>query len=91
MNILKLDPNVLEQTADIIELYCLKQMEIMDSYLKNISYLTNEWEDDETLGKIIEEIRILKSQVGTVMDEINEVYPKYFKEKAEFIRRRPKR
>lgn len=90
MDVLDLDPVVLESTATIVEGYCNRQKSIMDDYLRNTSSLSSEWTDDQTLGPLLEEIKRMKSSVTSIMDEIRATYPKYFRDKAEQIRNRPK-
>jgi len=90
MDILDLDPEVLDATASVIEGYCNRQKSIMDEYLSNTSSLSSEWTDDKTLGPLLEEIKTLKNSVVTLMDEIKSKYPAYFRGKAEVIRNRPK-
>lgn len=90
MDILDLDPAVLESTATIVEGYCNRQKSIMDEYLSSTSSLSSEWTDDQTLGQLLEGIKRMKSSVTTIMDEIRATYPKYFRDKAEQIRNRPK-
>lgn len=90
MDILELNPDVLESTANIVEAYCHRQKSIMIDYLNNTYALSSEWTDDQTLGPMIQEIRQMKSAVESVMDEILSVYPNYFRSKAEQIRNRPK-
>lgn len=90
MDNLELDPVVLETTATVIELYCSKQKSIIDSYLSNASSLTSEWTDDQTIGPLLDEIRRINSSLTEVMDEVRATYPKYFRDKAEQIRNRPK-
>lgn len=90
MDILDLDPAVLESTATIVEGYCHRQKSIMDDYLNSTSSLSSEWTDDQTLGPLLEEIRRMKNIVTTLMDEISATYPRYFRDKAEQIRNRPK-
>ena len=90
MDVFDFDPAVLEATASIVEGYCLKQCEIMDDYMDNMASLSSEWDDDVTMGKLLEEIRQLKSSVESVMDEIRANYPGFFRQKAEQIRNRPK-
>ena len=89
MDILDLDPEVLDATASVIEGYCNRQKSIMDDYLSNTSALASEWTDDKTLGPLLEEIKMLKNSVVSLMDEIKTKYPAYFREKAEVIRNRP--
>ena len=89
MTVLDLDPDVLDTTATIVEGYCRKQQEIMESYLRNTASLSYEWTDDKTLGTLLEEIKALRNRVAEVMNTICQIYPPYFKEKAEEIRRRP--
>lgn len=90
-DILDLDPNVLDQTALLIEMYCKKQIEITNEYLKGISSLNDQWNDEETIGRLIQEIKLLNGKIENITDEICKTYPPFFKEKAELIRRRPKR
>ncbi len=90
MDNLELDPAVLETTATVIEGYCNRQKSIMDDYLSSITSLSSEWQDDETLGPLIEEIRRMKTSVINVMDEIMAIYPNYFRNKAAQIGSRPK-
>lgn len=91
MDILELDPAVLEKTASLIEQYCTQQTTIMDDYLRNASTLSAEWKDDRTLGTVLEEIGLMKNSVISTMDEIRSAYPKYFRELAEYIKNRPGR
>lgn len=90
MDALYFDPEVLEATADIIEGYCARQKAIMDDYLKNMSALSSEWTDDQTLGTLLDEIVKMRLDVTAVMEEIRKDYPRFFREKAEQIRNRPK-
>ena len=89
MTDLDLDPNVLDATATIIEGYCQKQQIIIDDFLRNTASLSYEWTDDRTLGTLIEEIKTLRNRVVDVMNGIRNVYPPFFREKAEQIRHRP--
>ena len=90
MDVFDLNPEVLETTASIIEGYCAKQRDIMGEYLSNTSSMNSEWDDDQTMGALLEEIRQMKQNVETLMDEIRSTYPDFFRKKAEQIRRRPK-
>ena len=90
MNALDINPEVLEQTAKIIESYCQNQKNIMRDYLRKISSLSSEWTDDVTLGSLIREITQLEKSVNDIMNEILESYPNFFRKKAEQIRNRPK-
>lgn len=90
MDVLDLDPAVLEATASIIEGYCAKQQSIMDNYLSSTSALSGEWTDDQTLGTLLAEIKRMRDEVTNIMDQIKAAYPKYFRSKAEQIRSRPK-
>lgn len=90
MEILDLNPDVLESTASIIVEYCNTQKNIMAEYMGNTSALSSEWTDDQTLGPLLEEIKQMREAVEDIMDEILSIYPKYFRNKAEQIRNRPK-
>lgn len=90
MDILDLSPEVLESTASVVEGYCRRQKELMDTYLVQTASLSSEWTDDQTMGPLIEEIKQMKLTVEGVMDEILSIYPNYFRSKAEQIRNRPK-
>lgn len=89
MDNLSLDPEVLLSLATIVENYCQHQQEIMNDYVSNVSSLSSEWTDEKTLGTLLEEIRLLKSNVSKVMEEIRTTYPQYFRDRAEMIRNRP--
>ncbi len=90
MDVLDLNPEVLEAIASIVEGYCNRQKSIMSDYMSKTSFLSGEWTDDQTLGPLLEEINQMKSAVEGVMDEILSIYPNYFRGKAEQIRNRPK-
>ena len=90
MDVLDLNPEVLEAIASIVEGYCNRQKSIMSDYMSKTSSLSGEWTDDQTLGPLLEEINQMKSAVEGVMDEILSIYPNYFRGKAEQIRNRPK-
>lgn len=81
MDVFDLNPEVLETTATIVEGYCKKQCEIMDDYMSYISSLSSEWDDDVTMGKLLEEIRQMRHSVENVMDEIRANYPGYFRKR----------
>ena len=85
-----LDPNVLDVTADLIVIYCNKQKLVMDDYMRKMQSLSYEWEDEETIGRLLQEIRMLSNSVDRVMDIMRIKYPEYFKKQAEIIRHRTK-
>ncbi len=89
MDNLDLNPEALEATAQIVEGYCFQQIEIMDRYLDNINSLRSEWDDDRTIGSLVEEIAGIRRGVQSVMEQILGEYPAYFRRKAELIRMRP--
>lgn len=89
-DIMNLNPDVLDNIADIIEKYILMQNKIIEDYVGNMHNLQREWDDDETIGKILDEIRLIVNEILDVEDEILKTYPKYFRERAEEIRKRPK-
>ena len=83
MDNLTLDAESLFAIADVIDGYCAKQRETINVYYAQIMALESEWRDDETFGAIAEEIRTLKNQVLSVLEEIYSTYPKYFRNKAQ--------
>ena len=50
MDDLVLDADLLFNIADIIEVYCAKQREVVNVYHAQIMALESEWRDDETFG-----------------------------------------
>lgn len=90
MEELNLSPEALEATAGIIESYCAKQKSIMDKYVSSASSLSSGWQDDQTYGALLAEIKSLRSSVCGIMDEILTSYPQYFRSRAEQIKNRPK-
>ena len=89
MDVLALDPNMLDATADIIIQYCLRQKTIIDEYMRKMNTLSYEWQDDETLGQLLQEVKILSNSVNKALDIMRIQYPPYFKKQAELIRHRP--
>lgn len=89
MEILNLNPDTLDSVANIVEAYCKKQISIMDEYLSKTGSLSSGWSDDQTIGQLLKEINNLKRQVESISNEIQSSYPRYFRDKAEQIRRRP--
>ena len=89
MDILDIDPEVLFSTADAISAYCAKQRETINVYYAQIRALEDGWQDDKTFGSIVDEITALRTKVVTIIDEMNEKYPKYFRLKAQEILDRP--
>ncbi len=83
-----IDDAALEDIATFIMTYCNLQSNIMNDYLQKMNSLSYEWKDDETLGKVLQEIRALTYSVNNVMDVIKYKYPEYFKKQAEIIRSR---
>ncbi len=90
MDLLQLDPKVLEETAEMIQKYCYIQKELMNAYLNRAANLNSEWTDEETIQPMLEEIKMLNNKVSALMEEIESYYPRYFKDKAEEIRMRPR-
>lgn len=85
---LELDDKVLDDIANFIVIYCNTQQGIMNDYLQKMNSLSYEWRDDETMGKVLQEVRMLSNSVDKIMDIIRFKYPQYFKKRAEQIRAR---
>ena len=83
---LVLDDKALEEIANFIVLYCNNQQVIINDYLQKMNSLSNEWRDDETMGKVLQEVRVLANNVERIMDLIRFKYPRYFRERAELQR-----
>ncbi len=83
---LVLDDKILEDIANFIVLYCNNQQGIIEDYLQKMNSLSSEWRDDETMGKVLLEVRTLTNSVERIMDTIRLKYPQYFRERAELIR-----
>lgn len=90
MDTLILNEESLFIIADTIANYCVKQKELIETYYSKIISLESEWDDDETFGSLMEEINILKNKAYRCLDEINNIYPRYFRAKAQHILNRPK-
>lgn len=86
---LVLDAETLKIIADIIKNYAKKQKDIIDAFLKNVSNLGCEWQDDKTFNSLIHEIMKLKSDIYAKMDSVD-VYANIFRDRAETIEQRPK-
>lgn len=84
-----LDADLLFQIADVIDGYCEKQREVINVYYAQIMALESEWRDDETFGSLVEELNSLKIQALALVEEIYEIYPKYFRKRAQQILERP--
>lgn len=85
-----LDDKALDDIANFIVAYCANQKSIMDDYMKKMNSLSQEWRDDETMGKVLQEIHTLTNSVDRIMEIIRFKYPQYFKKQAEMIRMRTK-
>ena len=85
-----LDDKALDDIANFIVGYCGLQKGIMDDYMKKMNSLSQEWRDDETMGKVLQEIHTLTNSVDRIMEIIRFKYPQYFKKQAEMIRMRTK-
>ena len=83
---LVLDDKALDEIANFIVLYCNSQQGIINDYLQKMNSLSSEWRDDETMGKVLQEVRMLTNSVERIMDTIRLKYPQYFRERAELIR-----
>lgn len=90
MDTLILDEESLLIIADTIANYCVKQKELIEAYYSKIISLESEWDDDVTFGSLIEEINTLKNKAYRYLDKINNIYPRYFRSKAQHILNRPK-
>lgn len=89
MDDLILDADSLFNIADIIYGYCAKQREVVNVYHAQIMALESEWRDDETFGTMVQELNSLKTQAIAILDEVYEIYPKYFRKRAQQILERP--
>lgn len=89
MDDLVLDAESLFNIADIIDGYCAKQREVVNVYHAQIMALESEWRDDETFGTMMQELNALRTQAIAILDEVYEVYPKYFRQRAQRILERP--
>ncbi len=89
MDDLVLDAESLFNIADIIDGYCAKQREVVNGYHAQIMALESEWRDDETFGTMVQELNALRTQAITILDEVYEIYPKYFRARAQQILERP--
>lgn len=89
MDDLVLDAESLFNIADIIDGYCAKQREVVNVYHAQIMAIESEWKDDETFGAMVQELNALKTQVIAILDEVYEIYPKYFRIRAQQILERP--
>ena len=87
---LVLDDKVLDEIANFIIIYCNNQQGIINDYLQKMNSLSNEWQDDETMGKVLQEVRTLTRSVERIMDIIRFKYPQHFRERAELIRAKNK-
>ncbi len=89
MDNLVLDVDALLVVADVIGKYCTKQKRTLKDYYARIMTLESEWKDDETFGALAKEISMLKASVDTILDEMYQVYPSYFRDRARMIMSRP--
>lgn len=89
MDNLVLDVDALLVVADVIGKYCTKQKGTLKDYYARIMTLESEWKDDETFGALAKEISMLKASVDTILDEMYQVYPSYFRDRARIIMSRP--
>lgn len=85
-----LDDAALEEVANMIVFYCNSQRGIIRDYLQKMNSLSSEWRDDETMGKVLNEVQVLAKSVERIMDTVQFKYPQYFRERAAQIRARPK-
>ena len=89
MDDLVLDAESLFNIADVIDGYCAKQREVVNVYYAQIMALESEWRDDETFGSMVEELTSLRNKAIAAIEEVYEVYPKYFRNRAQQILDRP--
>lgn len=85
-----LDAEELRAVADIISRFCWEQKEILSVYYAQMMALEEDWKDDRTFGAVIEEIKTLKARATSILNQINDTYPKQFREKARIIDNRLK-
>ncbi len=84
-NLLSFDADILEQTAEMIEKYATNQVNLMVDYYGEMRRLNAEWQDD-SLDKLLAEIKGQCSRVCDMMEDICRLYPGYFRMKADIIR-----
>ena len=89
MSKLTLDPQMLEQTANIIEDYTKIQLQIIAEFQTKMLSIKDQWNDDETVGRLFEEVDLLKRQAEEIICSITAYYPAYFREKALSLIGRP--
>ena len=85
---LVLDDNALEEIATFLVLYCNQQQVTINEYMQKMNSLSSDWQDDETIGKVLQEVRILNNNLEKIMSIIRYKYPQYFRKKAQEIRNR---
>ena len=86
---MKLDDHALEDIANFIIIYCSRQRQIIHDYMQKMNSLTQEWDDDVTMGSMLREVQMLTNNIERIMDIICFKYPQYFKAKAAELRARP--
>ena len=83
--LLKLDPEVLRTIATVIEKFIEVENGLMVDYYQMITKVQEEWDDPETIGQVLEKIEQLIIKMNSISEEIINIYPRFFREKADFI------
>lgn len=84
------DPEKMELIALLIARYCKSQTEIMSELVHNIKSLSGSWDDEQTFGAMSECVELLEKNFNVGLEKLGKYGSKYFGDRAEEIRKRPK-
>ena len=80
-----LDEQVMRDIASNIYGYCTAQKTVIDQFMAVVTRESSEWQDDVTVNKMLERVRMAVIRANDLLSEISPKYPQYFLEKAEQI------
>lgn len=85
---MKLDDKALDNIALLIKKYVETQRNIINEYYNDIRYLEEDWNGDN-FDFLLDKVELITKETEKVMNEIQDRFCPYFKDKAEMIRNRP--
>ncbi len=85
-----LNAEALDEIANLIERYCSLESDILKDSIWKVQSVGEEWDDEETFdNRVLSQLEYLRTNINSVIDEIQRTYPDYFKQRTNSIINRP--
>lgn len=86
----KFDAESLDEIARFIAAFCSTARETVSDGYRKVNYLADEWDDRETFtDNVLFRLESIKANVADVLDAVEQMYPRYFSDRAQAVNARP--